>query len=96
MDANSILRVGSKGRAGSSWDPRATVEQDRLICAAGGHLRWEWMELSAYAESGDLGDISPATYAQLTQVRKVCQEQVSESAGKRYWPRKIAAVLLTL
>lgn len=80
----------------STWVPRVTAEQERVMLLVSANHEFEATDLAAYVASGDLSDLDPKVHATLTQyVKQAKNHAPNESQAKRYWPRKMASVILT-
>ena len=95
--STSIVQRGSKSRPGSTWKARVTATQQHTIEAACASIdaTIDLDRLEAYVNTGDMSRLDGNTHALLGRVVTICKEQSpNESQAKRYWPRKVAAVIL--
>ena len=90
---NAVVR---NGRLGEKWLASVTAKQaEAILHHAGSQHGLESSDLAAYVASGDLDHLDDATHLKLRAIVKACQEgAVSDSAARRFWPRKVASVLL--
>ena len=94
-DLNLIVRNGKQPGRGGDWKASVTKKQAEIILAVTSGTDLGWEDLGAYVASGDLTHMSDATHAELTKLVKQCQERAeNESQARRYWPRKVASVIL--
>jgi hypothetical protein len=90
--ATEFAQAGSTGK---TWTPRVTKAQEEAILAAAPTGFEATGTIEAYVLSGDVSELRAEEAAQIKAIRKAAQERMpNESAARRIWPRKVAAVLL--
>jgi len=94
MQRSAINAVVTNGKLGT-WDARVTAKQEAIILAVTKPLAIDAEDVAAYVASGDITHLPTATHDLLTKAVKQCQAKAdSPSAARRFWPRKVAAVIL--
>jgi hypothetical protein len=96
---NLVTRNGYTGKKDESsrWKASVTATQLSTILNVGTRIDAEKIPemFGPYVATGDITYLSDDAHAELKRIVKACQEQApSASAARRYWPRKIASVLL--
>lgn len=93
---NTVVRNGyTGGDTGKGWKASVTATQLRVIRNVTAATTLGQEDVGAYVASGDISCLEATTHQALRAYVKACQEQApSESAARRYWPRKIASVIL--
>lgn len=92
-----IVQRGSSSKAGSSWKARVTATQQATIESVASTISAtvNLDRLTDYVNTGDISRLDGETHRLLQKVVDQCKARsANESQAKRYWPRKVAAVIL--
>lgn len=95
MSERTINAVVVNGRLGVKWEARVTKAQEAIILAVVRPMNIDPHDVAAYVADGDISHLEATTHDLLTKAVKQCQAKApNASQARRYWPRKIASVIL--
>ena len=93
--------IARQGRLGDKWLVTVSGKQQAVILTVAFEYgtvceSLPWEDIASYVADGDITHLTDTTHQTLKFLVRKCQEEVGEhtSAARRYWPRKVAAVLL--
>lgn len=92
--ANLALIAGSRRKPESTWVPRISRAQEEIILEVTRNMK-ATESMIAYVNTGDLSHLTADENKNLTKAVAQCKNRVATpSQARRFWPRKLAAVIV--